>query len=349
VQVGSTPFGVAIDTDRDLAVVTNSGDGTVSIVDLTGATDGSAGTLTGPNVSVGTTPEGIATIPRLGLAFVANNGSNTMTAVDVTRANPPVSISTCPSGTCVGPIGVAVDPDNPRVLVTSGNASVNPSQGNIDLFTVTPPITTTVPTTPTVLAGPTITLVDEDPIAVALDPTLNVGAAASEIVQTTVGGPTTGALDVFTPGNLNVLGNITPLEVPSAVLFDPLNQVFIVGQSLENNLLFVAPSIDPGTPISTTTAVAINPTSLDYNFQTSTLVTVNAASNTISVLDYLCPPPPIGPITCSPPQARQILALTSSQNRSTLLQFAVAIDPKLNLAVLVDQANSRVLLFPLPN
>jgi hypothetical protein len=43
------------------------------------------------------------------------------------------------------------------------------------------------------------------------------------------------------------------------------------------------------------------------------------------------------------------LGLVTSQNRSTLVQFTVAVDPKLNLAVLVDQANNRVLLFPLPN
>lgn len=348
VQVGSTPFGVAVDTDRDLAVVTNSADGTVSIVDLTGATTGTAGTLTGPNVSVGTAPQGVAIISRMGLAVVANNASNNITAVDDTRTNPPVTVSACPGGTCTGPIGVAVDSDNPRALVTNGNGAVNPPQGNVDLFTITPQNITTVPPTPAVLAGPTITLVDEDPIAVAVDPTLNVAASASEIVQTAPGS-TTGSLDLFVPGNLTLLGSIQGLEVPSAVLFDPLNQVFVVGNSLENNLVFVAPSQNPGTPLNTLVGVAMDPTALDYNFQTSTLVTVNSASNTISILDYVCPPPPIGAVTCPAVQARAILGLISSQNRSTLLQFAVAIDPKLNLAVLVDQANSRVLLFPLPN
>ena len=348
VLVGSTPFGVAVDTDRDLAVVTNSGEGTVSIVDLTGATTGTPGTLTGANVPVGTTPEGVAVIPRLGLAIVANNGSNNITAVDVTRMTPQVTADACPSGSCTGPIGVAVDSDNPRALVTNNNASFNPPQGNVELFTITGPNTTVVPNTPTVIAGPTITETNQDPLAVAVDPTLDVAAAATEIVQTATS-QTSGSLDVFVPGELTLLGSIQGLEVPTAVLFDSLNQVFVVGNSLENDLLFVAPTMNAGTPINTSVGVAMNPTSLDYNFQTSTLVTVNSASNTISILDYLCPPAPIGPITCPAPQARSILGLITSQNRSTLVQFTVAIDPKLNLAVLVDQANSRVLLFPLPN
>jgi len=160
---------------------------------------------------------------------------------------------------------------------------------------------------------------------------------------------TSGSLDLFIPGGATLLGNISGLEVPTAVVFDPLNQVFLVANSSSNNLLLVQPTINVGTPLNTLVSVAINPVGLDYNFQTSTLVTVNSASNTISILDYVCPPPPIGPITCPVPQARAILSLISSQNRSALLPFAVAVDPKLNLAVLVDQANSRVLLFPLPN
>ena len=344
VLVGSTPFGVAVDTDLDLAVVTNSGEGTVSIVDLTGATVGSAGTLTGPNVPVGTMPQGVATIPRLGLAFTANNASNDISAVDLTRLNPPITVSACPGGSCSGPIGVAADSDALHVLVTNGNAAVSPPQGNVDLFTVTPATSAT----PVAVAGPTITEVDEDPLGVAVDPTLDIGAVTVEIVQVSTT-QTAGALEVFTPGILTTLGNVGNLQIPSGVLFDPLNQVFVTALSLQNDLLFAVPSINAGTPIFSTVGVAINPTALDYNFQTSTLVTVNSASNTMSVLDYLCPPPPIGPITCPVPQAREILGLVSLQDRSLLLPFAVAIDPKLNLAVLVDHDNSRVLLFPLPN
>jgi hypothetical protein len=75
---------------------------------------------------------------------------------------------------------------------------------------------------------------------------------------------------------------------------------------------------------------------------------VNSASNSISVLDYVCPPTGVNP-ACGAPQVRAVLGLSGSQSFSTLLQFAVAIDPKLNLAVVVDKANNRVLLIPLPH
>ena len=90
VTVGNGPLGVAIDTDRDLAVVTNTNDNTVSLVSLSSDNDGispeslgNVGVLpTGGTVSTGTTPEGVAVDPRLGIAVVANNGSNDVTVLD---------------------------------------------------------------------------------------------------------------------------------------------------------------------------------------------------------------------------------------------------------------------------
>jgi DNA-binding beta-propeller fold protein YncE len=344
VLVGSTPFGVAVDTDRDLAIVTNSGEGTASIVDLTGATTGTAGSLTGPNITVGTTPQGVASIPRLGVAVVANNGSNNLTTIDVTRMNPQITTPACPSGTCTGPVGVAANSDDGNVLVTNGNATISPAQGNVELFTIIPSTTGG----PVTVSGPTITVVETQPLGVAVDATLDVGAVSVEQVQLSTT-QTTGGLQTFTPGTLTTLGIVDPLSVPTGVIFDPLNQVFVGAVSSQNDLIFAVPSMDVGTPIAGLVGVAIAPTSLDYNFQTSTLVTVNSASNTISIIDYVCPAPPVGPATCPVPEARQILGLVTVQDRSLLLPFAVAIDPKLNLAVIVDHDNNRVLLFPLPN
>jgi DNA-binding beta-propeller fold protein YncE len=132
---------------------------------------------------------------------------------------------------------------------------------------------------------------------------------------------------------------INGLQVPTGIVFDPVNQVFLVANSLLNNVVVV----DPATFNQNSIRVGINPTALDYNFQTSTLVTVNRASNTVSVLDYVCPPPANGATTACPnPQVRTVLGLSGSQ------QFSVAIDQKLNLAVLADQNNNRILLVPLP-
>src|SRR5262249_37837787 len=126
---------------------------------------------------------------------------------------------------------------------------------------------------------------------------------------------------------------------------DPVNQVFVATNSLQNNLVIV----DPVTCIPTVVKVGINPTSLDYNFQTSTLATVNSASNTMSFLDYTCPPAAGVPVNCTAPRTRAIFGLPSSAQFSQNQQFSVAIDPKLDLAVVVDTNNNRVLLIPLPH
>ena len=84
--VGNLPSSVAVDPDRDVAVVTNNGDGTVSLVDLTTGT-----TLPQSPLSVGQGPIGVAVFPRLGLAAVANNLSSDVSVVDENGINPPFS------------------------------------------------------------------------------------------------------------------------------------------------------------------------------------------------------------------------------------------------------------------
>ncbi len=102
ISVGSLPAGVAVDATRDLAVVTNSGDGTATLVALTpqtpvGKNQVQAGAV-GPiaTIPVGAEPIGVAVIPRLGVALVGNSGSNNLSLLDVTQTSPPVqSVSEC--------------------------------------------------------------------------------------------------------------------------------------------------------------------------------------------------------------------------------------------------------------
>jgi DNA-binding beta-propeller fold protein YncE len=77
--------------------------------------------------------------------------------------------------------------------------------------------------------------------------------------------------------------------------------------------------------------VGINPTSVAFNYLSSTIVTVNSISNTISVLD----------ITDARVHAN--MGLKASQLGS------IAIHPRTNIAAVVDQANNRLLLIPMPN
>ena len=100
IPVGSTPVAVAVDTDRDLAVATNSVDGNVSLVSLAAPSAESPQSLgavgiIGLPVTVGTKPEGVAVLPRQGVAVVANNGSNNATIVDVTGVRVPVTVGSC--------------------------------------------------------------------------------------------------------------------------------------------------------------------------------------------------------------------------------------------------------------
>ena len=154
-----------------------------------------------------------------------------------------------------------------------------------------------------------------------------------------------GSLDIIDLLTSTVTCRQNGIQVPSGVVFDPVNQVFVVANSLQNNLVMV----DPVTCIPTTVRVGINPTSVDYDFQTSTLVTVNSASNTMSFLDYVCPPVPGASGMSRRRRHARIFGLPSSGQFSQTQQFSVAIDAKLDIAVVVDTNNSRVLLIPIPH
>ena len=341
ISVGNAPVGVAVDTDRDLAVVTNSGSGTVSLVALMPSTPvginqvaaGAVGTIGAP-ISVGTNPLGVAVLPRLGLALVANNGGNNATLVDVTQTYGPQTASICAGGgSCTGPTAVAINPDTANAVITNAgilNDTAAPS--SISLGVITAATTTTAPS---FAASSINNNVDQNPISVAIDP-------EPFPANTAVSYAAVGTSSQSSSVEIIDLSTLTPQRIsgfqnPTGIIFDPLNQVFVVANSLNNNLVIV----DPVTLVQTPVRVGIDPTALDYDYQTSTLVTSNYVSHTLSVLNYVCPPTSAG-AACLSPQVRAVLNLGGSQ------QFSVAIDPKLNLAVVADQVNNRILLVPLP-
>ena len=325
VVVGNLPSSVAVDPDRDIAVVTNNGDGTVSLVDLTTGT-----TLPQSPLTVGQHPIGVAVLPRLALAAVANNASSDVTVVDENGINPPQTVPLC--GGCTGPTGIAIEQD----LATAIVAASGPDPG---CSTVTSGCEVSfVNLLTTGSAAGTSVQVNQSPVSVATDPNGDRYAAVGAASQA-------GSIDVIDLLTSTVTCRVSGVQLPSGVVFDPVNQVFVAANSLQNNIVIV----DPLTCIPTTVRVGINPTSLDYDFQTSTLVTVNSASNTMSFLDYMCPPAVGAPVTCTTPQTRAIFGLPSSATFSGNQQFSVAIDAKLDLAVVVDTNNSRVLLIPLPH
>ncbi len=303
VSVGTSPVGVAIDTDRDIAIVTNSLSNDVTIVNLASGT-------ASPPISVGTGPNGIAVLPRLGFAVVANSGSNDFTVIDDVNQMivAPSPLANCSN--CNTPTGLAINPDTASVV------AVNNISNNISIFSLaglpasTPPAVTSLS-------------VDQAPLAVAIDPIDDVLAVAAAPPPQDSG---TNTVDIFSLTTDQLLTRLTGYEDPTGVEYDPAEDKFLIADSLNNNVVIV----DPVSFIQTRLRVGINPTSLAYNFQTSTLITINTASNTASFVDLLHQ------------KVQVMLGITGSQ------QFSVAIDPRLNLAVVVDQNNNRVLLVPIP-
>ena len=331
IVVGSKPVGVAVDTDRDMAVVTNSGDNTADLVALSpqtptsnGQTAGSVGVIGSP-IPVGSAPEGVAVIPRLSLAVVANNGNNSATIVDETGQASPKTVTLC--GGCQSPVGVAMNSDTGAAAITLQQPEGTIVDGVVNFVSVS-----------SATSGGSVR-VDQGPTGVATDPTLNyLGVAASQTGEVNV-------VDAAT-GSLVGQGTVTNFTEPTGVIFDPVNQQFVVANSLQNTVVLV----NPYTLFTTSISSGINPTSLDYDYQSSTLVTVNSASNTMSVLDYDCPPL-VGSTGCSNPRVRAVVGAGTPQVSSSVIvgPNAIAIDARLDIAVTVDPDNNRILLVPLPH
>ena len=103
VTVGSNPYMVAVNSFGTRAYVTNSGNGTVSIIEK-GASAGSATTVT--TVAVGSNPTGIALNSNGTRAYVANSGSGTVSIISYGSSTPiTVAVGSNPTGVAVNSAG----------------------------------------------------------------------------------------------------------------------------------------------------------------------------------------------------------------------------------------------------
>jgi DNA-binding beta-propeller fold protein YncE len=331
VSVGNSPVGVAVDPYLDQGVVTNSGSNSISVVNLL---DGTLITPQAPSFfTTGATPYGVAVLPLSGLAVAVNNGSNDATVLDEKGLdgvfNSPQTVTL---GAATLPIGVAIDPYTALAAITDSTVTTGNSSGQLSTFMVSSTSSGTAAT-----GNP----IDFQPLAVAIDPAINNDITQAIAAVTTAS--QTNDLDLV-PLPTGVATRVG-MSLPTGVVFDALNQVFLVADSAAN----VVDIVDPLTSKATSSiSTGINPTSVDYNFNTSTLVTSNAASNTLSILDYVCPPNPTSASSCPAPQAREVLDV-SAVSPVVVGPNSIAIDPRLNLAVAIDSANNRILLVPLPN
>ncbi len=310
-----------------IAVVSNSGCNNISVIDINpqSPTFGSIKS----SIPTGSDPQGVAVSPRFGVAVVANNTAGTASVLNLltsTQKVPDVTVGTSPTG-------VAIDEGTGTALIANtGSGTVS----ELNLALLVP--TTANPTPPTTLSSISIAI-DTSPIAVAIDPdrgTNNNGLAVVTALQLISGSSPIGVLDAIDLGGQSpaksttaAVGSVT--STPTGVVFNPsVSPTLFYATSSGGN---VVTTFNPDTGASTSVHVGINPTSLAINPQTGGIMTVNSASKTISIIDTLS----------SPFKTRSSFGLGGSP------QFGVAIDQFTNLAVLADQANNRVLIFPVPN
>jgi hypothetical protein len=322
--VASAPGGVAVaddlvGTERNYFVVTETACKQAALVSLN--PDATFGTIVF-TIPTGGTPVGVATIPRFGYAVVANNADGTASVLDLTKG-----VKAVATDVSVGtsPTGVAIEQENGLAVVAntgSNTATV------IDLT----PLQLATPGT----LAPLTAATGSEPIAVAIDP--DRGANANGLAVVTAlnisSSPATGQLDSLdlsvTAPTVNQVNIGTIGATPTGIVFDPASspvRLFYASESDSNSFI----AYNPDTLGASTIQVGINPASIAYNFQTSTILTVNSTSNTVSIVDA------------------QTFQTQATLGIGGVSLFSVAIEPFSNLAIIADQQNNRVLLFPMPH
>ena len=342
------PEAVAVDQTRHIALVSNYACNSVSVInlDMTGALYPGVpfGTLLG-SVGVGKQPIGVGVISRLGYAVVANNGDSpngTASIIDISTPTSPKlvtwtsssSSTTTENAVSVGlaPLGVAVDQDRALALVANSGSN---TLSAIDLTVLFPSVsgghTQSAPVATTIgLSGP--------PTAVAVDPNTSFAAVTNlQNAGTTI---LTGGIDVINlasvPPVKSTTSSISSLTAnPTGIAYNPgdPNQTPVVAgtfliTSTQQNAVY---SYNPTTTQTSTVRVGVNPYSLAFNFQTSTMLTINSTSNTSSVIDF------------------QNFKTRDTLGISSLSQFAIDVDLFYNIGVIADQNNNRVVFLAFPH
>jgi DNA-binding beta-propeller fold protein YncE len=331
-QLANGPF-------SPIAVVTNTGCNSISVIDMNPTVAVGGVTQQNPNfgnilnsIAVGSTPEGIAISQPFGLAVVANNGDGTVSVVNLLTN----SLAVPAVGTGTNPTGVAINDATGAAIVTNPGSNTV-TEINLGLLFATPPATS--------LAGTPVSIGGfQQPTAVAIDPdrgTNNQGLAVVTELELVSGSAPQGALGAIDIGAttpiLSTTAQTGSVTAPTTgIVFDPTvitgtanNGVFYASSSGGN----VISSFNPDSGAAITVNVGINPTALAINPETGAILTTNLAGQTTSLVDT----------TSSPLKTVKTIGLPGSA------QFGVAIDQFTNLAAIVDQANNRLLIFPMPN
>jgi DNA-binding beta-propeller fold protein YncE len=346
----AAPGGVAIDEVHNLAVVTNTGSGCnqITVFSLNPA---NIFNQTVKTIATGATPTGVAVAPNFnyigqpagtsGVAVVTNSGSNTVSLIDLVNGVPVPDTTKTPAVPLVvtvgtSPSGVAIDQET-NLAVVANTGSNNAS--TIDLTPIAQDPSNAAKTMGTLAPG--VVPLDPSPIAVAIDPDRGTNGRGLAVVSCNISNGASspsGALDAIDIGGSPPVratsGSTSFLTAaPTGVVFDPsvvtgtANPGLFYAVSTQGNVIT---TFNPDSGSAQTVKVGINPSAIAYNFQTGTILTVNSLSNTISIVDS------------------QTFSTKATLGIGGASNFAAAIQTFTNLAVIADQNNNRVLLFPLP-
>jgi DNA-binding beta-propeller fold protein YncE len=297
-------------------------------------------------------PQGVAIDAVLNVAVVTEPGCNDVSMVNVayndpTRPlgigtgfgpNPELAVGTTPTGVAVSPLAhlavvansgsnsvSVVDIVNDGVPTTfttdpiPAGVAINPGTGQAVVASNGASVVDTFPVS-TTAQTPTRITVQQGPIGVAIDSVSNLAVVANSTANDASlvnlgAGVTTHSTS---PGSI---------PFPQGVAFDPITDTFMITASANNQVVL----LNPNTGQTSNIRVGIGPSSIAYNFASATLVTANNLSGTMTVVDFL------------DQTVRGVFSLPSST------QFAVAIHPQTNLAVVADPVHNQVLLVPLPH
>jgi hypothetical protein len=261
---------------------------------------------------------------------VANNGgSGTASIVSyANHSNTPAAGVTQTVTTGSGPVGAAADEATGEVAIANSVAN-------------------TVTVVNAVTGGTNSISTGQRPIAVGFNYVNHqVAVAASS-------GNSVGISD----GGAGSQNQTFSISAPTSVIYDPVptdcgsnsngtttNTVgcFIANSSTGNSVNI----IDPVSSVQIAFRIGINPTALAYNYLTSTLVSTNTASHTVTVADFLGQK--IRAVLSLPPATSANSNLALSLAFSGALQYALDIHKFTNIAVIADTVNGRVLFVPLP-
>lgn len=318
------PEGVAIDSTRNIAIVTLFGcsTGAVSVVSIDqnnahGYNQAYGSVLS--TLAVGKGPVGVDTIPRLGYAVVSNNGDNTASVLDI--SNPLAPKAAAPAVAIgISPTGVAISQDYAYALIANSGSNTVSLIDLTALIAATPGTLTEVPIA-----------VDGQPRAIAIDPVREI-AVVTAVLQQSVNA-VLGALDVITLAGSparNSSASLTSLSsLPTAVVNDPaVSPSIFYSTSPTQNAVY---AFNPNTGAASQLRVGVNPYTIALNPQTATLVSINSTSNSMSIMDTLTF------------RTKATLGIGSQSI------FAVTMDTVNNVALIADQNNNRLLMVAMPH